>query len=90
MQILVTYFQILGSFTSFSITWPPLALIMFSWFETTFKFEILQMPGSDPRPIISSSRIDDSHILPDLFEHDNTRRLHAQSSCDIMLSAPSY
>ena len=45
IQILVTYFQILGSFTMFSITWPPIAYKMMAWFQSTFKFEVLQMPG---------------------------------------------
>jgi hypothetical protein len=83
MQILVTYFQILGSFTTFSIAWPPIAFKMFTWFETTFKFEILQMPGTD-----SSSPI--SFPIRYTFEHDNPCRFHAQRLWDIMLYAPSH
>jgi hypothetical protein len=45
MKILVTFFQILGSFTMFSIEWPPVAYTLIAWFQSTFKFEILQMPG---------------------------------------------
>ncbi len=57
-----------------------MALKMFSWFETTFKFEVLQMPGSDSRSIISFP-------IRNTFEHDNARRFHAQRSCDIILYA---
>ena len=54
VQILVTYFQILGSFTMFSITWPRIAYTMISWFESTFKFEVLQMPGFSIAPPCAS------------------------------------
>ena len=54
VQILVTYFQILGSFTMFSITWPRIAYKMISWFESTFKFEVVQMPGFSPAPPYAS------------------------------------
>ena len=29
----------------FSIEWPPIAYKMIAWFQSTFKFEVLQMPG---------------------------------------------
>ena len=41
----LTYFQILGSFTMFTIQWPPIAYTMIVWFKQNFKFELLQMPG---------------------------------------------
>ena len=50
VQILVTYFQILGSFAMFSITWPQIAYNMIAIFESTFKFEVVQMPGFSPAP----------------------------------------
>jgi hypothetical protein len=45
LKILITYCQVLGSFTMFTIEWPPIAFKMIVWFKTTFKFEIVQMPG---------------------------------------------
>ena len=45
LKIIMTYFQILGSFTMFTIQWPPIAYTMIVWFKQNFKFELLQMPG---------------------------------------------
>ena len=34
----------------YTIEWPPVAYKMMAWFQSTFKFEIMQMPGSFPLP----------------------------------------
>jgi hypothetical protein len=34
----------------FSITWPQIAYNMIAIFESTFKFEVVQMPGFSPAP----------------------------------------
>ena len=45
LKILITYFQILGSFTMFTIQWPDIAFTMITSFKTAVKFELVQMPG---------------------------------------------
>ena len=45
LKIFVTYAQILGSFTMFSIKWPDIAMSMLTSLKGIFKFELLQMPG---------------------------------------------
>jgi hypothetical protein len=66
----------------FSIEWPPIAYKMIAVFQSTFNFEILQMPGSFPLHHTFSDLID--------YQHDKTPRFHAQSPCDIMPYAPSH
>lgn len=41
----VTYFQILGSFTMFTIEWPSLVFGLIVWIKSAFKFEVMQLPG---------------------------------------------
>jgi len=38
----------------YTIEWPPVAYKMMAWFQSTFKFEIMQMPGSFPLPHMST------------------------------------
>jgi len=44
-KILVTHFQVLGSFTMFTIEWPDIALTMIVRLKGFFKFELQQMPA---------------------------------------------
>ena len=44
-KIMVTYFQVLGSFTMFTIQWPDIAITLIVGLKNVFKFEVLQMPG---------------------------------------------
>ena len=44
-KILVTYFQVLGSFTMFTIEWPDISLTMIVGLKSVFKFELMQMPS---------------------------------------------
>ena len=44
-KIFLTYVQILGSFTMFSVDWPPALLKIIVLCKGIFKFDVLQLPG---------------------------------------------
>ena len=45
IKILISYFQVAGSFISFHVQWPQLFVNMMVWFKGTFNFAILELPG---------------------------------------------
>ena len=45
LKLYVTFFQILSSFMTFGVTWPPLLLSMMKWLKSTIFLDILTLPG---------------------------------------------
>ena len=45
LKLYVTFFQILSSFMTFGVTWPPLLLSMMKWLKSTIFLDVLTLPG---------------------------------------------
>jgi hypothetical protein len=43
MKIYIGFFQILGSFTMFTVEWPPALKGAMEWVQGTFKFDVVRV-----------------------------------------------
>jgi hypothetical protein len=46
VKIYITFFQILGSFDMFDITWPALFTVIIQWIKGMFQFDVLRLPAA--------------------------------------------